>query len=272
MYLDLLGFSDLVQKKSADEVYSTIADALESFHNWNKINPQFGTIYFSDTFILYQRKKGYGDWAFLDIYAISAMLLASLLAQGIAARGAISFGEFEVSQDPSGGHQICFGKALVEAYRAEQSEDWLGIVVLESAWSPYEAGNPGMVSVSATDGTWLQRHDGVLLLNPLERVTGWYDLWLVGDIDRHYTEWDAPDFPNGVQALRFLLKQSELFESRGDYTGRVARKYHLTLLFLRNILGEELFDWVKGLGDGTVPGPPDSATQEARLVPPHSGL
>lgn len=66
--------------------------------------------------------KGYGNWAFLDVYAIASMVLSALLAAGIAARGAISFGEFEVDFDSSGRHQVNFGKALIEAYKAEQKE------------------------------------------------------------------------------------------------------------------------------------------------------
>ncbi|RLA43090.1 MAG: hypothetical protein DRR42_22335, partial [Gammaproteobacteria bacterium] len=167
LFLDILGFSQLVETKSAEEIYSVIDDALKAFERWEELNGSFRTIYFSDTFIFYQDPKGYGDWAFLDVYAIGGMVLSALLAEGIPARGAISFGEFEVKLDTSSRHQVYFGKALVEAYQAEQREKWVGITILPSAWRPYEANNPGVIDTFATEGVWSKRRDDVLLLNPL---------------------------------------------------------------------------------------------------------
>ena len=100
-FLDILGFSTLVKKKSPSEVYAVIDEALQAFDRWEELNGQFSTIYFSDTFVFYQQPNGYGDWAFLDVYAIGAMVLSALLAKGIPARGTITFGEFEVQVDSS---------------------------------------------------------------------------------------------------------------------------------------------------------------------------
>src|SRR5687768_10442649 len=96
LFLDILGFSELVESKSAQEIYEVIDRALGAFDRWEELNGLFRTIYFSDTFLFYQVPKGYGSAAFLDVYAIGGMLLSALLAAGIPARGAISFGEFEV--------------------------------------------------------------------------------------------------------------------------------------------------------------------------------
>ncbi|MBP6058889.1 MAG: hypothetical protein KA524_10850 [Nitrosomonas sp.] len=122
LFLDILGFSELVETQSVEEIYAVIDDALNAFGRWEELNGLFKTIYFSDTFIFYQEPKGYGNWAFLDVYAIGGMVLSALLAKGIPARGAISFGEFEVKLDATGRHQVYFGKALIEAYKAEQRE------------------------------------------------------------------------------------------------------------------------------------------------------
>jgi hypothetical protein len=122
LFLDILGFSQLVETRGSQEVYAIIEDALKAFGRWEELNGQFKTIYFSDTFVYYQEPKGYGDWAFLDIYAIGGMVLSALLAKGIPARGAITFGEFEVKFDATGRHQVYFGRALIEAYKAEELE------------------------------------------------------------------------------------------------------------------------------------------------------
>src|SRR5271166_4604568 len=129
LFLDILGFTDLVQQRGAAEIYKIIDDALQAFSRWEEANKLFKTLYFSDTFVFYQEPKGYGDWAFLDVYAIGGMVLSALLSKGIPARGSITFGEFEVQADSTARHQIYFGRALIEAYKSEQRENWIGITI-----------------------------------------------------------------------------------------------------------------------------------------------
>jgi hypothetical protein len=172
LYMDILGFSDLVASKGTDEVYCTIMSALDVFNRWEKINRLFRTLYFSDTFIFYQEPKGYGEWAFLDVYAIGGMLLSALLAKGIAARGAITFGNFEVISDSKTNRQVYFGPALIEAYKAEQQENWIGITIQRSAWDPYENSSRGKITSFEREGVWLRRNN-VLLLNPFIKLRGW---------------------------------------------------------------------------------------------------
>lgn len=146
LFMDILGFSDLVAKHGADDVYETITTALDEFDRWEHRNGDFRTIYFSDTFIFYQEPKGYAEWAFLDVYAIGGMVLSALLAKGIAARGAISFGNFDVRSNNSDKRQVYFGQALIDAYVAEQKENWIGISILPSAWEPYDESSGGKIS------------------------------------------------------------------------------------------------------------------------------
>ncbi|TWR82469.1 hypothetical protein [Pseudomonas saxonica] len=243
LFLDILGFSKLVETKSVQEVYGVIDESLKAFGYWERMNGLFKTIYFSDTFVFYQDPKGYANWAFLDIYAIGAMLLSALLAKGIPARGAISFGEFEVELDTTGRHQLYFGKALIEAYRAEQAEKWIGITVLPSAWMPYEQTNPGSVVSWEREGTWLKRGDNVLLLNPFIKLRGWYDLFLVGEIPTPYSLYDEPAFPNDILAFKFIREQAESYAAKNDFMSPAAVKYHVTLNFLRKVLGDDIYRW-----------------------------
>jgi hypothetical protein len=222
LYLDILGFSDLVESRGAEEVYETINKTLAAFGRWEELNRLFRTIYFSDTFIFYQEPKGYGDWAFLDVYAIGGMVLSALLAHGIPARGAISFGEFEVRSDESAKHQVYFGRALIEAYRAEQKENWIGISILKSAWLPYENSNPGTIAAFQNERVWLMRNDDVLLLNPFIKLRGWHIHDLIGEIDAPYMEWNAPEFPNDILGFKFLRDQAAAYAAAGDFSGKVA--------------------------------------------------
>lgn len=244
LFLDILGFSNLVESNGVDHVYKVVDEALQGFERWKSLNKNFRTIYFSDTFLFYQNPKGYHDCHFLDIYAIGAMLLSSLLAKGIPARGAISFGEFEVRDDSSKKHQLYFGKALIEAYKAEQRENWIGITILPSAWKPWDQHNC-CVKTYAAEGAWKIRHDEVLLLMPLLKLRIWYG----DEIDQPYLDWDAPDFPNDLRAFHFLRSKTREFCDDGDFSGRVAVKYHSTMAFLREIMGESMWRWTNQVCD-----------------------
>ncbi|MGB2880792.1 hypothetical protein [Candidatus Aalborgicola defluviihabitans] len=243
LLVDILGFSALVQTKGREEVLETIKAALKAFGRWEDLNQQFKTIYFSDTFLFYQVPKGYGSWAFLDVYAIAGFILTALLAKGIAARGAVTFGDFEVIDEPQSGHQVYFGSALVEAHRAEQRENWIGITIEQSAWMPYAAEDSRNIAVFEREKVWQMRKDGVLLLNPFIKMRGWHMDDLIGEINAPYLEWDAPEFPNEIKAFKFIKDQCETYAIQGDFTGRVAGKYHATDSFLKQVFGSELYDW-----------------------------
>jgi hypothetical protein len=243
LLVDILGFSELVRTKGRQEVLATINEALEAFDRWEKLNQLFKTIYFSDTFLFYQVPKGYGSWAFLDAYAIGGFILTALLAKGIPARGAITFGDFDVLDGAHGNHQVYFGAALVEAHRAEQRENWIGITIQPPAWKPYEAEEPRLIEAFQNEKVWLKRDDDVLLLNPFIKMRGWHIQDLMGEIDVPYMEWDQPEFPNEIRAFRFLKSQSEIYSEKGDFTGRIAGKYHATNAFLKQLFGPELYQW-----------------------------
>ncbi len=243
LFLDILGFTQLVETKGIEEIYAIVDGALAAFRRWEDLNGDFKTIYFSDTFILYQDPKGFGNWAFLDIYAIGGMVLSALLAKGIPARGTISFGEFEVRLDTGERHQVYFGKALIEAYKAEQQEKWIGITILPSAWKPYESNNPGLIDVFTRERAWLKRDDDVLLLNPFIKLHAHSMYDLINEVTKPYSEWNDPEFPNDILALKFLREQAEFYTARSDFTGAVAIKYHTTIRFLKAILLPSEYSW-----------------------------
>jgi hypothetical protein len=247
LFLDILGFTDLVETKGIEQIYRKVNDVLAEFSRWERLNGDFRTIYFSDTFIFYQQPKGYGDWAFLDIYAIGAMILSALLAKGIPARGTISFGQFEVQADETEKHQLYFGEALVEAYRAEMKENWIGITILESAWSLYDQSTKGNIDLFAKEAAWIKRKDNVLLLNPFTSLFEGYIMFLCGEFDRDDYATYSWQLANDVQALKFLVQTARNFVKEGDFSGKVAMKYHSTVAFLKAVLGDARYQWALDL-------------------------
>lgn len=243
LFLDILGFRELVKSRSTQEIYAVIDSVLRAFRRWEELNGLLKTIYFSDTIIFYQEPKGYGPWAFLDVYGIGAMVLSALLAAGIPARGAISFGEFEVESDSAGRHLIYYGRALIEAYEAEKSEKWIGITITPSAWQPYEEEAAGVIDGLAGEKVWLRREDGVLLLNPFIKLRSWHHYIAFDEVKKPYSLWDAPEFPNDIRGFKFLRETAKAYAEKNDFTGHVAIKYHTTICFLEAILGRELYAW-----------------------------
>lgn len=246
LLLDILGFSHLVETQGQQEVYATIDKALAPFRRWEKLNGQFRTIYFSDTFVFYQESEGFHPSLFLDIYAIGGMVLSALLAEGIPARGAISFGEFNVTGDSSGRHQLYFGRAMIEAHRAEQREKWIGITVLPSAWKPWDESDPGIAEAFARDGAWLRRaDDDVLLLNPFVKLRGCSELiWMPGEIEKSYSKHDE-GLATDLLGLKFLRDTAQDFAEKNDFLSAEAVKYHTTLVFLKKVLGDQLYTWAE---------------------------
>lgn len=250
LLLDILGFRKRVESRQADEIYKIVDLALQTCHRWEELNQAFRTIYFSDTLIFYQEPLEYGDWAFLDAYAIGGMLLSALLARGIPARGAITFGEFVVRKDSDGRHNIFFGKALIEAYEAERNENWVGITISPSAWKPFEQFNAGSVGAFEREGVWRRRNDDVLLLNPFIKLRNWFPYDSIGEISGPYEKWDAPEFPNDLRAFRFINDQAKAYARQGDFSGREAVKYYATVAFLREVLPDGCFEWAEKISAG----------------------
>ena len=249
LFIDILGFSALVEQESPEKIYTIINHALCSFSRWENLNRRFKTIYFSDTFLFYQEQKGYGDWAYLDVYGIGAFLLSALLAKGIPARGSIVFGEFEVKNDLNNKHQLYFGKALIEAYKSEKKEQWIGITIQPSAWLPYEENNKGVIKLLEEEHVWKRRTDDVLLLNPFIKLRGWYPFSLIGELEKPYMEWDAPEFPNDILGFRYLVNTASKYAKACDFSGKEAVKYHATVAFLKEVMGREIYQWAEEISN-----------------------
>jgi len=135
-YFDLLGFSDLVQTKGELSVFDTITTALEEFNR--KRNPNdhlIDRMWFSDSFILYS--QGASDIDFSCLEQVSRHFFLSLIQKEIPVRGALAFGELYADKD----NNILFGKALLEAYKYSENQDWIGFILTISAEKQMEAVN-----------------------------------------------------------------------------------------------------------------------------------
>lgn len=128
-YLDLLGFTALVQSNAIEQVIPVYAEALKQMHRACKVGKdEAGLLYswFSDTFIIYSRSASLQDFARLE--NASRIFFQLLVMKRIPVRGCISFGELYSQAE----RNIFVGPALIEAHTFGEALDWVGFCLAPS--------------------------------------------------------------------------------------------------------------------------------------------
>ena len=97
MFLDLLGFSDRVESENPNQIFKLIDEVLQDFTRWENLNNAFRTIHLSDSFT-FLGTIGLRRLGFFGCIRIRWVVFCSMLAKGIPAREAISFGDFQVKR------------------------------------------------------------------------------------------------------------------------------------------------------------------------------
>jgi hypothetical protein len=126
-HLDLLGASSLVESNSWIHVFSIYSHAIERFRQEAFDEHLIERITFSDSFILYTVDDSAVSYRALDSFC--RHFIVKLIRGSVPVRGAMACGEFYA--DPSS--SLYFGKALLEAYRLGESQDWIGFALSGSA-------------------------------------------------------------------------------------------------------------------------------------------
>lgn len=118
LYIDILGFTELVRQRSnlVDQIYEAIASL--NVHN----HSSFKTVVFSDTIVVYniEGSDTPRDSKYLIMFMCEFVkdLMHRLTGRGIFSRSVITKGDFvhyEINKVP------CFyGNALINAYNAEK--------------------------------------------------------------------------------------------------------------------------------------------------------
>ncbi|WP_278570172.1 hypothetical protein [Prevotella melaninogenica] len=125
LYIDILGFSNLVRENSPK--------VMQIFHIIDEISAHrhyaFRTVVFSDTIIIFN-----DNWKFDNKYYVTFLieftqqLFYQLLAIGIYFRGIITYGDFNYCN--LNNIQAYYGKALLETYEAEKDDiEGLGLYI-----------------------------------------------------------------------------------------------------------------------------------------------
>jgi len=128
-YLDLLGFTNLVQTSNIEDVLPIYSEALKRMGNACKLGKnEVGLLnsWFSDTFIIYSRSDSLEDFAHVE--SAARIFFQLLLIKNIPVRGCISHGKLYSQAKQN----IFVGPALIEAHLYGEALDWVGFCLAPS--------------------------------------------------------------------------------------------------------------------------------------------
>jgi hypothetical protein len=128
-FLDVLGFSALVASDVKGQRLGEYLGCLETALRSDGSEGEVEAVVFSDSIVLTTR--GDSESSLQALLKRTSQLFGLLLKKEIPIRGAISHGSFLRAEIASG--VFVAGKALVDAYRFEQAQDWVGIMLAPSA-------------------------------------------------------------------------------------------------------------------------------------------
>lgn len=109
------------------QVHDAYSRAIERAKESNDFTASIGRAWFSDTFVLYSSDDSLQSYVVLELVAHNFFL--GLVLDQIPSRGALVCDRAYFDLDNS----VVFGRAIVEAYRYGDAQDWLGFIHCPSA-------------------------------------------------------------------------------------------------------------------------------------------
>ena len=126
LYIDILGFADMVgDKEKIKEIYDII-DGLNVFQN----APYFRTIVFSDTILVYSDPNGErvdANGSIMWMCEWAQDLFAQFICKNMHFRAILTFDDFE--HDQMKNIEAFYGAALVKTYRQEKEIQGMGLFI-----------------------------------------------------------------------------------------------------------------------------------------------
>jgi hypothetical protein len=141
-YLDLLGFTALVNDTNIERVIPLYHETLRHLAGFARSKKRNGLLYswFSDTFIIYSRDDDEADFWYVE--QVGRLFFQKLILSEIPVRGAITHGRLYSQSSQN----IFVGPALIDAYHYAEKQSWLGFILtpnvskrLESTSSPTDS-------------------------------------------------------------------------------------------------------------------------------------
>jgi hypothetical protein len=127
-FLDVLGFSSLVSGDTNNKRLQVYLQCLQRALDSNIDGPKVEYVVFSDSIVLTTPNDS--EDSLKAILRDCSRTLGFMLQEDIPLRGAIAHGPFCRESVPGG--VFVAGKSIIEAYRFEKEQDWVGIMLAPS--------------------------------------------------------------------------------------------------------------------------------------------
>ncbi|WP_135079227.1 hypothetical protein [Terasakiella sp. SH-1] len=133
-FIDVLGFSELVKRKDFGDLFEQYIQLIR-----NALNARGQThmeyVVFSDSIVIVSEKTDYKS-LFLLIEAVSLFSFEALTKLGLPIKGSITSGN--ITYKKQDGDVVIAGTPIVEAYKLEQSQNWVGAMISPNTIREYE--------------------------------------------------------------------------------------------------------------------------------------
>jgi len=126
-YFDLMAWSTFCERADLATVFEVYREVLRRLNERAAGWPKIARAWASDTFLFYTSDDS--PDAFQTIEHISRWFEALMLKEEIPLRGALACDDFYADETS----RVFFGKALVEAHKYAEGQDWIGFVLTPSA-------------------------------------------------------------------------------------------------------------------------------------------
>ncbi|MBL7067074.1 MAG: hypothetical protein ISS29_04370 [Candidatus Marinimicrobia bacterium] len=151
VFLDILGFKDLVMRSTHEDIYKLLTGIseyrkiIDHMPESKKFPELFGnsglyTVSFSDSIILFSKDSTIDS--FKLITSSAGWLFAQTIKKTIPLKGAIAFGNISINKS----NQIYFGQPIIDSYLLEEDLSYFGIVAHNSI-DNYIKDNPDMGNI-----------------------------------------------------------------------------------------------------------------------------
>ena len=133
-YLDLLGFSTLVDSGAVEKIIPTYEGVVRELEA--EVGVKAGTgvssSWFSDTFIIFSRHAT--DREFAAVESVARLFFQRLIMKDIPVRGALTLGKLYSRTKKN----IFVGPALIDAYTYGEKQNWLGFLLTPSVFRHFQ--------------------------------------------------------------------------------------------------------------------------------------
>ena len=244
IYMDILGFKNLVKDHGFDHIIKVMQQTYDSGAHLEKppnltMRDVYHRIMFSDTYLLYAESAGIHVLHAFQSIDLAGYIYCHLLTLEIPTRGAISYASFHVVKDNERKCDFYWGDALIEAYEYEKERDIIGIAVCPSVITAVNNLNQPQENKDYALSLSVQM-DGIRWINPFYYLWDWKSNESLEEfLSRPHSQRNESLIYIEIRSIRVALDNSTKTKDE-----RIKRKYLKTLELFEKCLKPTVFEKV----------------------------